>query len=541
MSLISQYDILPQDEHRLNDYLLEQLQNKAKEVKAMSYDEQYKFYQTYFAKKEKGNSHIDKDILLSLLSETSYENHHKRNDYIDIITKDNTINVYRYNSKERHIEEIIVDIKNKDEIEFVDMNENNLNIDLDIVDMKIKKDSQYIDDDSMKDSIIISDSYSLYEINPLTLTAEKKITLSEIPIVNISDIEIDDILVVQSGSNKNYVSLVSTSLYCVKAKKILDISKNPFTKATFLTNSELVLLYNKSELAINDFRTFKKNSDLSILFADESMNIDIAKYIDEFNFITASSSKVSLFDLRYPTLPLSEEYMNINYTSLRYKQLYSNEETQSFILYDESMKDMSHMKVKLLDTLTQSKPIINFLSFELIKNDKTEIEIQDTVSYLLHKEEEENKNDMYLNFIVDNFGGLYLNVYRLDKKYTPMMIANMNEELNTNAQENDIKRKRKDDDIIEMYKKCIINSIYEGNKSKTDFGTVVLNGEKKKMFDIESKRDIVEEMINKDKDIEMNTNPNSIISTEKENKLSDEDIEKLKFLIDDLNLNIDNK
>ena len=61
------------------------------------------------------------------------------------------------------------------------------------------------------------------------------------------------------------------------------------------------------------------------------------------------------------------------------------------------------------------------------------------------------------------------------------------------------------------------------------------------MFDIESKRDLVEEMINNDKDIEMDTNANSIVSTDKENKLTNEDIEKIKFLIDDLNLNIDNK
>ena len=539
MSLISQYEILPQDEHRLNDYLLKQLQSKAKDIKTMTYDEQYKFYQTYFAKKEKGNSHISKDILISLLSETSYDSKHKRNDYIDIITKDNTINLYRYNSNERHIDKITIDIKDKDEIEFVDMNENNLSIDLDIVDMKINRVSDYRDDESVQDSIIISDTYSLYDVN--TLTASKKVTMSEIPIVNISDIEIDDLLVVQSGNNKNYVSLVSTSSYCVKAKKVLNSSRNPLTKATFLANSELVLLYNKSELAINDFRTFKQNSDISILFANESMNIDIAKYIDEFNFITASPSKICLFDLRYPTLPLSEEYMNINYTSLRYKQIYSNEITQSFILYDESMKDMSHMKVKLLDTITQSKPISNFLSFELIKNDKTEIELQDTVSYILSKDEEESKANMYLNFIVDNFGGIYLNTYQLDKKYTPMMIANMSEDLNKNVHENDIKRKRVDDDIIEMYRKCITNSIYEGNKSKIDFGTVVINGEEKKMFDIESKRDLVEEMINNDKDIEMDTNSNSIVSTDKENKLTNEDIEKIKFLIDDLNLNIDNK
>ena len=199
------------------------------------------------------------------------------------------------------------------------------------------------------------------------------------------------------------------------------------------------------------------------------------------------------------------------------------------------------MKVKLLDTITQSKPISNFLSFELIKNDKTEIEIQDTVSYILSKDEEESKANMYLNFIVDNFGGIYLNTYQLDKKYTPMMIANMSEDLNKNVHENDIKRKRVDDDIIEMYRKCITNSIYEGNKSKIDFGTVVINGEEKKMFDIESKRDLVEEMINNDKDIEMDTNANSIVSTDKENKLTNEDIEKIKFLIDDLNLNIDNK
>ena len=94
----------------------------------------------------------------------------KRNDYIDIITKDNTINLYRYNSNERHIDKITIDIKDKDEIEFVDMNENNLSIDLDIVDMKINRVSDYTDDESVQDSIIISDTYSLYDVNTSTLT-----------------------------------------------------------------------------------------------------------------------------------------------------------------------------------------------------------------------------------------------------------------------------------------------------------------------------------------------------------------------------------
>ena len=83
----------------------------------------------------------------------------------------NSSKTNRYNSKERHIEEIIVDIKNKDEIEFVDMNENNLSIDLDIVDMKINRVSDYTDDESVQDSIIISDTYSLYDVNTSTLTA----------------------------------------------------------------------------------------------------------------------------------------------------------------------------------------------------------------------------------------------------------------------------------------------------------------------------------------------------------------------------------
>ena len=63
------------------------------------------------------------------------------------------------------------------------------------------------------------------------------------------------------------------------------------------------------------------------------------------------------------------------------------------------------------------------------------------MSYILSKDEEESKANMYLNFIVDNFGGIYLNTYQLDKKYTPMMIANMSEDLNKNVHENDIKRK----------------------------------------------------------------------------------------------------
>ena len=51
--LVNHYEIIEQNEKRLQNYLINSLDNKAKGNKSFSIDDQFKFYQTYFSKKEK--------------------------------------------------------------------------------------------------------------------------------------------------------------------------------------------------------------------------------------------------------------------------------------------------------------------------------------------------------------------------------------------------------------------------------------------------------------------------------------------------------
>ena len=100
--------------------------------------------------------------------------------------------------------------------------------------------------------------------------------------------------------------------------------------------------------------------------------------------------------------------------------------------------------------------------------------------------------------------------------------------------------KKLDDNLVELYKKYIINSIYKGDKSEVDFGTVSIGGTNKKMFDIESKRDLVEEIFEEsenEKDVEME-NIKKDNQKEEERQLTNEEMERIKFLIDDLNLKV---
>ena len=88
----------------------------------------------------------------------------------------------------------------------------------------------------------------------------------------------------------------------------------PLTKGEFLSSNELMLAYNKTEILLCDFRTFKRNSD-EFIYSNQNYSIDYCKYVKDFNFFTVSTNKFSMFDLRYPSIPVSDVYLNINYSS----------------------------------------------------------------------------------------------------------------------------------------------------------------------------------------------------------------------------------
>ena len=531
--LVNHYEIIEQNEKRLQNYLINSLDNKAKGNKSFSIDDQFKFYQTYFSKKEKKNSYIDKDLLCNLLSSNKNESNEKNNKhnwkkdyYLDLISNEkNKLQLFHYDDGVKNLTK--VDIENEKEINLEDINENNINIDFSIVDTKKNE---------YQTALIFCDAYSIYEIDTNTLSSKKMVTLEEIPNVFLSEIYVDTFFILSSGNQKNYLSIFSSDNYSMLTRKDFSNEITPLTKGEFLSSNELMLAYNKTEILLCDFRTFKRNSD-EFIYSNQIYSIDYCKYVKDFNFFTASINKFSMFDLRYPSIPVSDVYLNINYSSLEMKPLCSTEEIEDiYIAHDTSRRDMSHLLIYGDYSDREIQPYDEFVKFDLIKNDKVEIEICDTVGYLLN-------NKIYINFIADNLGGVFLNVYEgirdIKSRYPPSQVADMKNGIQEESG-GEIVPKKLDDNLVELYKKYIINSIYKGDKNEVDFGTVSIGGLNKKMFEIESKRDLVEEIFEEsenEKDVEME-NIKKDNQKEEERQLTNEEMERIKFLIDDLNLKV---
>ena len=301
-------------------------------------------------------------------------------------------------------------------------------------------------------------------------------------------------------------------------------------------------------------------------------------YIDNFNYITISPEKISLFDLRYPTLPISDIILNINYSQIQKKKILNDE--NSYILFDKSRNDQSNLKIKLKPELNQLMD--NFLEYNLVKNDKIELDIHDTCGYI-------DNNEIYYNFIVDNYNGVYLNVYNFDDfNYKKETISKMKEEIIKKESNDKIENKTFFTNLNSLYKKFSDNIIYksinnsnnnndfinsdnEDDCDKLDFGIAIVGGKKKRMYHINNKRKLIEKLVlNKqisDEEKGLTTDSISIINTSKNNRnnsnrvsissensenelgfdINDKNIideEKIDFLIKELNLeeknNLDN-
>ena len=354
-------------------------------------------------------------------------------------------------------------------------------------------------------------------------------------------------------------------------------------------------------ISLIDFR-FKGNK-LNDLLPDYNFNFNEVILLDSFQYMTLSPHKISLFDLRYPSLPKTEKVLNINYKELSVKK--NKNKDFSYILFDKHKNDTSFIKLDLnQESLKSSKILENFAEFQLLDCDNSQIFIHDIVGFVHQEEEsnEENEKDnesensisseysedknskenkiefddnniteTYFCFILDNFNGLYMNIYDINNN---SYLYNDQEEQNLN--ENDEEINTYYDQLFNLYKRYYkdlpyysINeefNLYNFNKGELNnekrFGYIKLNEKDKKMYQIESKRNFFEEVLksyqNKDKGLYKNfgflsqktkealnednsrkVSVNSIDSDISVNELpgiSKEEYEKIKDIIDKLNL-----
>ena len=71
-------------------------------------------------------------------------------------------------------------------------------------------------------------------------------------------------------------------------------------------------------ISLIDFR--HKNHNINDLIPDYNFNFNEVILIDNFQYVTLSPHKISLFDLRYPSLHKKEKVLNINYKELSVKK-----------------------------------------------------------------------------------------------------------------------------------------------------------------------------------------------------------------------------
>ena len=100
-----------------------------------------------------------------------------------------------------------------------------------------------------------------------------------------------------------------------------------------------------------------------------------------------------------------------------------------------------------------------------------------------------------------------MNIYDMNEKnigYTTENIANMIGKKFVESVKvlNDNNNKNIENDILNLYQKHIENSILvnKDENDEIDFGTAIINGKEKKMYQIENKRHLIQDSLNKDID-----------------------------------------
>jgi hypothetical protein len=368
-----------------------------------------------------------------------------------------------------------------------------------------------------------------------SISSDDEFIKNDINIINSEVKYMPNNTIVNNYSVHNKLSLIDFNTGKINYEINLSLNNNDniYKKGHFLNSSNIALIYSKNKLSLLDFR-YKKNK-LNNLLPDYNFNFNEVILLDQFQYMTLSPHKISLFDLRYPSLPKTEKVININYKELSVKKNKNKE--YSYILFDKYKEDTTFIKLDLNENSLNSPKIFeNLAEFQLLNNNSnSQIFVHDIVGFVHQnddsEEEEEEEmdlsedkknsigeeretkdninfnnnlklNETYFCFILDNLNGVYMNIYDINnsKDY----IENKDDK-----EENDIKNYTYYDQVFNLYKDYYKdlpyvqineeNNIYSNKKdeeSEKGFGYVKINEKEKKMFEIAPKRYLVEEMVN---------------------------------------------
>ena len=613
MSLLVQHQIFKQDTFKINNFLKTKLKenNKHRENAIDTFDDQYEFYKTYYlGKNNTQNNFIDKDLLSELISQENLYNKNiqikKTSNFLELLLKNEDFDIdidynnkqeaflFFYNNDDKTLREIFIDIDlDQNEFNFKKINEKKIKTNFEVQNMKLIN-SNYIEN---RNFLIFNDIYKLNVKaihDNLQENTDKITTIEEIPICFISDLYMDKIFSISSddefvktdiNNNNREINFITNnnninnnllhnklSLIDFNNGKIiseinlsLNNNDNIYKKGHFLNNNNVVLIYSKNKLSLIDFRN--KENKINNLLPNYNFNFNDVILFDKFQYMTLSPHKISLFDLRYPSLPKTEKVININYKELSVKK--NKNKDFSYILFDKFKNDTTFIKLDInQNSLNSPKIFENLAEFQLLNNNNnSQIFIHDIVGFIHQKDddsEEENENDYnedrksliweenetsknnefefnnninlnetYFCFILDNLNGVYMNIYDIN---------NSNEyiENDDDKEEKDIKNYSYYDQIFNMYKEYYKdlpyvpideeNCIYSNKKdeeSEKGFGYVKINEKDKKMFEVASKRKIFEEMMKSYKKNDINPYINlDFLSAKTKERLKEENSRK---------------
>ena len=663
MSLLIQHKIFDQDPNKLNSFLKSKIKEKSlyRENATDIIDDQYEFFKSYYlGQKDSGNNFIDKDLLSELISQESIYNKNiqlkKSQNFLELylpnedfdlnLDNENTQEAFLffYNNDNKMLREICTEFDlETNNFSFNNIKEKKIKSQFEIQNMKLMK-SNFPEN---KNFLLFNDMYNVYKLNikaiheNLQENASQICVIKEIPICFMSDLYVDRLFTL--SSDDKYINIPENYDINIKNRQINFISgnnsennnnsfhnklslidfnsgniiteydltpssnnNNIYKSGHFLYNCNISLIYSKNMISLIDFR--HKNHNLNDLIPDYNFNFNEVILIDNFQYVTLSPHKISLFDLRYPSLPKTEKVLNINYKELSVKK--NKNKDFSYIIYDKFKNDTTFIKMDLNPECLKSNKILeNFAEFHLLNNNNnSQIFIHDIIGFV-HQEDDENEeneynyedslssengeknknyikknksldksfdiNENYFCFILDNFNGVYMNIYDINNSY------NYNEEENS-KEENDLKNYSYYDQIFNLYKnyykdlpyvpigeenKNIYTNDKDGFESEKGFGYIKINETDKKMFEIDSKRNLFEEVVKayerKDKNplinlsflskerkeeildtnsrkVSVNSVDSDISMTETQG-ISKEDYENIKEIIDKFNLEKNDK
>ena len=663
MSLLIQHKIFDQDPNKLNSFLKSKIKEKSlyRENATDIIDDQYEFFKSYYlGQKDSGNNFIDKDLLSELISQESIYNKNiqlkKSQNFLELylpnedfdlnLDNENTQEAFLffYNNDNKMLREICTEFDlETNNFSFNNIKEKKIKSQFEIQNMKLMK-SNFPEN---KNFLLFNDMYNVYKLNikaiheNLQENASQICVIKEIPICFMSDLYVDRLFTL--SSDDKYINIPENNDINIKNRQINFISgnnsennnnsfhnklslidfnsgniiteydltssnnnNNIYKSGHFLYNCNISLIYSKNMISLIDFR--HKNHNLNDLIPDYNFNFNEVILIDNFQYVTLSPHKISLFDLRYPSLPKTEKVLNINYKELSVKK--NKNKDFSYIIYDKFKNDTTFIKMDLNPECLKSNKILeNFAEFHLLNNNNnSQIFIHDIIGFV-HQEDDESEeneynsedslssengeknknyikknksldksfdiNENYFCFILDNFNGVYMNIYDINNSY------NYNNDENA-KEENDLKNYSYYDQIFNLYKnyykdlpyvpigeenKNIYTNDKDGFESEKGFGYIKINETDKKMFEIDSKRNLFEEVVKayerKDKNplinlsflskerkeeildtnsrkVSVNSVDSDISMTETQG-ISKEDYENIKEIIDKFNLEKNDK